>query len=159
MFNSTRTAFACPVRISEQTRIISLHIINWPVFITKTESVYCAVRTGSESVQGSGSAPSVHTEVLQQRLWRGIGCHCPWRHAQVFCLLVYTSHRWIYAWRRPYTPPPFSLNPKVLRNKLADFEVLLTVHLSIFISVFNQLDAHYLFHNKFLSTRARDGHL
>ena len=29
------------------------------------------------------------------------------------------------------------------------FDVLLTVHLSIFISVFNQLDAHTLFHNKF----------
>jgi len=29
------------------------------------------------------------------------------------------------------------------------FEVLLTVHLSIFISVFNQLDAQNLFHNKF----------
>ena len=29
------------------------------------------------------------------------------------------------------------------------FDVLLTVHLSIFISVFNQLDAHSLFHNKF----------
>ena len=29
------------------------------------------------------------------------------------------------------------------------FDVLLTVHLSIFISVFNQLDAKNLFHNKF----------
>jgi len=29
------------------------------------------------------------------------------------------------------------------------FDVLLTVHLSIFISVFNQLDARNLFHNKF----------
>jgi hypothetical protein len=29
------------------------------------------------------------------------------------------------------------------------FYVLLTVHLSIFISVFNQLDAQTLFHNKF----------
>jgi len=29
------------------------------------------------------------------------------------------------------------------------FYVLLTVHLSIFISVFNQLDAKNLFHNKF----------
>ena len=30
-----------------------------------------------------------------------------------------------------------------------NFYVLLTVHLSIFISVFNQLDAQNLFHNKF----------
>ena len=29
------------------------------------------------------------------------------------------------------------------------FDVLLTVHLSIFIAVFNQLDAQNLFHNKF----------
>ena len=30
-----------------------------------------------------------------------------------------------------------------------NFYVLLTVHLSIFISVINQLDAQNLFHNKF----------
>jgi len=29
------------------------------------------------------------------------------------------------------------------------FDVLLTVHLSIFISIFNQFDAQNLFHNKF----------
>ena len=32
--------------ISEQTAIISLYNINWLVFITETECVYCAVRTG-----------------------------------------------------------------------------------------------------------------
>ena len=37
----------CFVWISEQTAIISLYSINWLVFITKTASVYCAVRTGS----------------------------------------------------------------------------------------------------------------
>ena len=31
----------------------------------------------------------------------------------------------------------------------SNFDVLLTVHLSVFISVFNQLDAQNLFHNKF----------
>ena len=34
-------------------------------------------------------------------------------------------------------------------TKLRTFDVLLTVHRSIFISVFNQLDAQNLFHNKF----------
>jgi hypothetical protein len=35
-------------------------------------------------------------------------------------------------------------------NKTGNFfDVLLTVHLSIFISVFNQLDAQNLFYNKF----------
>jgi len=32
---------------------------------------------------------------------------------------------------------------------IPNFDVLLTVHRSIFISVFNQLDAQNLFHNKF----------
>ena len=31
----------------------------------------------------------------------------------------------------------------------SNFDVLLTVHLNIFISVFNELDAQNLFHNKF----------
>jgi len=34
-------------------------------------------------------------------------------------------------------------------TKSVFFDVLLTVHLSIFISVSNQLDAQNLFHNKF----------
>jgi hypothetical protein len=46
--NSTfcpHTLFMCFVWISEQTAIISLYSINWLVFITGKESVYCAVRT------------------------------------------------------------------------------------------------------------------
>ena len=34
-------------------------------------------------------------------------------------------------------------------NLSTNFDVLLTLHLSIFISVFNQLDTQNLFHNKF----------
>ena len=37
----------CFVWIWKQTAIISLYSINWLVFITETECVYCAVRTGS----------------------------------------------------------------------------------------------------------------
>jgi len=33
--------------ISEQTAIIYVYGINWSVFITETESVYCEVRTES----------------------------------------------------------------------------------------------------------------
>ena len=40
------SVFMCFVWIWEQTAIISLYSINWLVFITETESVYCAVRTG-----------------------------------------------------------------------------------------------------------------
>ena len=48
--NSTfcpHSLFMCFVWIWEQTAIISLYSINWLVFITETECVYCAVRTGS----------------------------------------------------------------------------------------------------------------
>jgi len=48
--NSTfwpHSAFVSYVWIWEQTAIISLYSINWLVFITKTENVYSAVRTGS----------------------------------------------------------------------------------------------------------------
>ena len=41
------SVFMCFVWIWEQTAIISLCNINWLVFITETECVYCAVRTGS----------------------------------------------------------------------------------------------------------------
>ena len=46
--NSTfcpHTVFMCFVWISEQTAIISLYNINWLVFISETQCVYCAVRT------------------------------------------------------------------------------------------------------------------
>ena len=49
VYNSTfcpHSVFMCFVWISEQTAIISLYNINWLVFITGTECVYCAVRTG-----------------------------------------------------------------------------------------------------------------
>jgi hypothetical protein len=38
--------FVSFVRISEQTAIISLYSVRRLVFVTETESVYCAVRTG-----------------------------------------------------------------------------------------------------------------
>ena len=41
------SVFTYFVWISEQTAIISLYSINWLVFITETECVYCAVRTGT----------------------------------------------------------------------------------------------------------------
>ena len=44
------TVYLCSVWISEQTAIISLYIINWPIFTTETECVYCAVRTGSLNI-------------------------------------------------------------------------------------------------------------
>jgi len=40
----------CFVSISEQAAIISVFNINWLVFITKREGVYCAVRTESVNI-------------------------------------------------------------------------------------------------------------
>ena len=40
------SVFMCFVWISEQTAIISLYNINWLVFMTEVQCVYCAVRTG-----------------------------------------------------------------------------------------------------------------
>jgi hypothetical protein len=57
----------CFVWVSEQTAIVSLHSINWLVFTTEAECVYCAVRTESLKViqdklslshKGPGSIPS-----------------------------------------------------------------------------------------------------
>jgi len=54
--------FMCFVWISEQTAIISLYDINWLVFITETECIYCAVRTGS----------LIHIRLSLSRFWP---CH------------------------------------------------------------------------------------
>ena len=63
---------------------------------------------------------------------------------------VDTRHRnnpWITAWR---TIPLFRGQYSWKNAKhISGFDVLLTVHLSIFVSVFSQLDAQNLFHNKF----------
>ena len=45
ILRSAHTIYLCFVWIWEQTAIISLYSINWLVFITETECVYCAVRS------------------------------------------------------------------------------------------------------------------
>ena len=47
LFGSAHTVFMCFVIIREQTATCATYSINWLVFITEMESVYCAVRTGS----------------------------------------------------------------------------------------------------------------
>jgi len=56
---SPHSVFMCFVWISQQTAIISLYSINWLVFITERESVYCAVRTGSLTTVSTFSPHSV----------------------------------------------------------------------------------------------------
>jgi len=63
IYNSTfypHSIVMCFVRISEQTAIISLYSINWLVFITETERVYCAVRTGYLYIIQTTLKPSGH---------------------------------------------------------------------------------------------------
>jgi len=45
--NSTFCPYSVFVWTSEQTAIISVYNINWLVFVTETECVYCAVRTAA----------------------------------------------------------------------------------------------------------------
>ena len=61
--NSTfcpHSVFMCFVWIWEQTAIISLYNINWLVFITETECVYSAVRTGFLYIIQTPLKPSGH---------------------------------------------------------------------------------------------------
>jgi hypothetical protein len=46
----------CFVWISEQTAIISLHSINWLVFVTETVCVYCAALTESLNIRSAHTA-------------------------------------------------------------------------------------------------------
>ena len=48
VLHSAYTVYLCVLCGSEKkTAIISLYSIDWLVFVTETECVYCAVRTGS----------------------------------------------------------------------------------------------------------------
>ena len=68
-------------------------------------------------------------------------CHHGPRDEHKWCeiceLKLFSDRFFIYELLRPRKP------------KATNFDVLLTVHLSIFISPFNQLDEQHLFHNKF----------
>ena len=61
----------------------------------------------------------------------------------VYYILIYKQH--ISA----PTATIITVSCKSTKQCTTNFDVLLTVHLSIFISVFNQLDAQNLFHGKF----------
>ena len=84
--NSTfcpHSVFMCFVWIWEQTAIISLYSINWLVFITETECVYCAVRTGSLYI----ILRSVHTVYLSL-------LPCMWIWEQTAIISLY-SFNWL----------------------------------------------------------------
>ena len=71
----------CFVWIWEQTAIIFLYSINWLVFITETECVYCAVRSGSlYTIQVNFALKGITLSVWQHTVsndavtnWEGFG--------------------------------------------------------------------------------------
>jgi hypothetical protein len=69
--------FMCFVWISEQTAVISLCSINWLLFITGTECVYCAVRTESSRLTLSLELGMLLHEALRYRS-KGRGFDSPW---------------------------------------------------------------------------------
>jgi len=58
---SAHTVFMCFVFIWEQSAICATYSINWLVFKTEMESVYCAVWTGSLNKAVCASSCSAHT--------------------------------------------------------------------------------------------------
>jgi len=96
-FNSStfrpHSVFMCFVWIWEQTAIISLYNINWMVFITERECVYCAVRTeclymnpAAVDFPSSSSATPVRCTLQHDRAHTPhyctaqpvFCCFCPW---------------------------------------------------------------------------------
>jgi hypothetical protein len=71
--NSTfrpHSVFTCFMWIWEQTAIISLYNINWLVYITETECVYCAVRTDCLYIIQVILVWSVYTRWISGSQWK-----------------------------------------------------------------------------------------
>jgi len=88
IYNSTfcpHSVFMCFVWISEQTAIISLYNINWLVFITETECVYCAVRTESLYIIQTGGHYMYHQFNIKQSFFLPTQC------IYVFCVDLRTN--------------------------------------------------------------------
>jgi hypothetical protein len=72
IYNSTfcqHSVFMCFVWIREQTAIISLYSINWLVFVTKTECVYCAVGAESLFIIQHGTLGSIPRQSMWCLWW------------------------------------------------------------------------------------------
>ena len=84
------------VWISEQTAIISLYSINWPVCITETECVYCAVRTGYLNVV------LIQVSLISDLPSRRLRCyHLMW--TAVVCMRQFD--KWTHARFLPFPSP------------------------------------------------------
>jgi len=84
-----------------------------------------------------------------------IEIYTSWRKHGTLTFYDKGSHRLLWAgsraigWKITVNGVPTRLSYCVMLTVRTYFDVLLKVHLSIFISIFNKLDAQNLFHNKF----------
>ena len=98
IYNSTfrpHGVFMSFVWISEQTAIISLYSINWLVFITETECVYWAVRTGSIYMTVNAQlAALTNSQFLEP-------CQCSAvLHSSLWCRMIRVPQIWRTTTRR-----------------------------------------------------------
>jgi hypothetical protein len=126
--NSTfcpHSAFMCFVWIWEQTATISLYSINWLVFITETECVYCAVRMKPLNFVQVNFVNLIFQRVsirklrlchIQHQCWYQISCS-----SLSFELLRETRGSWRTRGRRHYRPTP--IKSPVASNQLRHFSV------------------------------------
>ena len=100
--NSTlcpRSVYMCFVWIWEQTAIIYLYSINWLVFITETECVYCAVRSGSlNKIQVNFGVENVKRIYVNTGL-RNVNARCNvlrelWANKRPVKALLYRNFLW-----------------------------------------------------------------
>jgi len=98
IYNSTfcpHSVFMCFVWIWEQTAIISLYSINWPVFITETDCVYCAIRTGSLYITVNANLAALASSQFLEL------CQCSSvLHSSLWCRTVRVLQMWRTTTRR-----------------------------------------------------------
>ena len=75
----------------EQTAIISLYSINWLVFVTETEFVYCAVRTGYLNLTQVNVGLYSISRALVLALWRAIRIHNLLEFSYLLCKALTVS--------------------------------------------------------------------
>jgi len=136
------SVFTCFVWISEQTTTISLYNINWLVFITETECVYCAVWTESSTITEVN--PSLRVNHWQYFLlfnsrlvgfWSGYLGSVAMSADRYGCVVWSSTTReqsWVVHTLVPYTPPT-----RILKDENPPPTILTCylVHVTHFVTV------------------------
>ena len=116
------SGFMCFVWIWEQTAIISLYSIDWLVFITETECVYCAVRTGPVYITLYSPVVTICTTSLTFTTLRS--AHTDLRtisdHSHI-CPLCYLQFSCLYAVSRFDVTPNDFKSSRFARSNLGEY--------------------------------------